>query len=354
MGGNETTRERHLVRRYGLSGLLCVLLLPASARAITVPPTVQVDAIGEASRLNGLHSVACATTAECVATAEVGWSVTFNPAAPSAAAVARYNPYGTEGYVACPTATQCSAVDLAGIETTFNPVAVTGEGSFGLGTDFSGISCPTASQCTGVEYHGYSITFDPNTPGTNHRFPIDRPTNQMGRVACPSATLCVAADSVPQQLKGNLVIFNPINGHVTRTPVIGLTPDAVSCPTARSCTVAGSTSFEHGGEVTFDPTRPGKPTLIKLSSGSSDLSCPTTTQCTQVGVGIEITFRPGVAGTSTQQRVFPGGGLTQTPGIACPTTTQCTVVGEKGQEVTFNPGPPKPPPPTPRRRKHHH
>src|SRR5207244_830074 len=72
-----------------------------------------------------------------------------------------------------------------------------------------------------------------------------------------------------------------------------------------------------GREVTFNPTRPGRPTPITIAGLKRSIACPPwsgfTGECIEEG----------------------GGALS---GLACPTSSQCTAVDLGGRTVTFNPG----------------
>jgi hypothetical protein len=318
----------------------------------------------------GLVAVACPTADQCTAIDGNNEAVTFNPLSPG---VPTAFPLGLDGFVArlvCPATTQCTGVTVEGQEVTFNPVSPLPVMSSALypNQDFSGVSCPTTSQCTALGYHGHEITFNPDSPGSHSEAFVEVPATDMGDVSCPSATQCTAAGANVggQFRRSNFITFNPTSP-ARRTIVTApwATLGTIDCPSQRSCTAVGQGTrtgrparSETAGEVTFNPTRRGKASLVVIQGGGSDVSCPTASLCASIGVGVEATFRPGVARTYTSMTLFPGGyqGEGQTPALSCPTTTQCTAVGKNDFEDTFNPGlprvPPKPPPPKRRRKRH--
>jgi hypothetical protein len=115
----------------------------------------------------------------------------------------------------------------------------------------------------------------------------------------------------------------------------------VACPALDQCTVV-----DGGGDVaTFDPTEPGTPTLVPVTSplalgGGGDLSCPSTAQCTVIDSnGREVTFNPTSPGHPTPVTVDASGYLIW---LACPTTQLCTGVDDHNDAVTFDPQNPVP------------
>ncbi len=115
----------------------------------------------------------------------------------------------------------------------------------------------------------------------------------------------------------------------------------VACPTLDQCTVV-----DGGGDVaTFDPTDPGMPTLVPMTSplalgGGGELACPSTTQCSVIDSnGREVTFDPTSPGHSAPVTVDTSGYLIW---LACPTTQLCTGVDDHNNAVTFNPQHPAP------------
>jgi hypothetical protein len=115
----------------------------------------------------------------------------------------------------------------------------------------------------------------------------------------------------------------------------------VACASTSQCTGVGE-----GSEVTFNPTSPGTPTPVSFASisgfGGFDggVACPTATQCTGAGGTDEVTFNPASPASPSSATLPGGAGAPGTAGIythlACPSATQCTAVGG-GVLVTFNP-----------------
>jgi hypothetical protein len=131
-------------------------------------------------------------------------------------------------------------------------------------------------------------------------------------------------------------------------------PSGLACPSTGQCSAVGVVvaAPQPGQLVTFSPAAPGTPTATALPTVSlfgESISCPSATQCTAYGDG-EMTFNPASPGSPSQVNVDntgPDAPASQAV-ITCPTTTQCTIVnstsrGTTGREVTFNPAAPATP-----------
>lgn len=116
------------------------------------------------------------------------------------------------------------------------------------------------------------------------------------------------------------------NGH-------GLT--GVTCVSTSRCIAVDKT-----GAVTFDPTSPGTQVVAPVGLALVSVACPAKDQCTAVELsGQEITFNPAPPRVTTAYN-----GPRYPYGVACPSATQCTVVGQQGGagsqpgvQYTFNP-----------------
>jgi hypothetical protein len=166
-------------------------------------------------------------------------------------------------------------------------------------------------------------------------------TAALDAVACPESTSqCAAVDAL-----GGEVTFDPSTpGTPTVTAVDGTRLDDVACPTSGQCTAVDNT----GHEVTFDPTSPASPSSAQIDRSNSlvDVSCPAASQCTAVDeFGQEVTFDPASPGSPVPA---PADDL-QVPltAVACPTSSQCTTVDLADRELTFDPGAPGNPRPVP-------
>ena len=151
---------------------------------------------------------------------------------------------------------------------------------------------------------------------------------------------------------GNELTFDPA-APGTPSPVNVLSNPSyavqVDCPTVHECVATGAsydTGHWHDQEVTFDPTSPGTPSPFSLTDNASPsaaaLSCPSSTQCTEVEGGYELTFDPQAPQTSTPVRIAED----QLMNVACPSTDQCTAAGGAGTVATFDPTAPSAPPQT--------
>lgn len=209
----------------------------------------------------------------------------------------------------------------------------------------SSVACPSRSQCTAVDDYGEEVTFNPIKPGKPQPVALNHNLFNLASVACPSRSQCTAVGVLGSPLgpsdgkAGGEVTFNPTNPGRPSVVAIGIKGlDAgsafVACPSRSQCTALDG---QQGGEVTFNPAHPGTPKLVKIDDVDFDgLACPSTSQCTATdAAGRELTFNPSKHGRPRGVKINNG----TVSNLACPSTSQCTVVGtgtEMG-ETTFNP-----------------
>jgi hypothetical protein len=158
--------------------------------------------------------------------------------------------------------------------------------------------------------------------------------NQLSAIACPLASLCVAADNA-----GDVVTStDPTGGTRAWTTTKVYSPSAyaawpvsMSCPSAELCAVANgndllSATNPTGGAGAWEVT-----TLD--SNGLSGISCPSASLCVAVdpsGNVLVSTDPTGGVGAWTTTAI--GGG--QLDGISCPTTTLCVAVDAESNIIT--------------------
>jgi len=299
-------------------------------REVTYDPTAPADTAPYVLDSGQSYAaVACPGTAECVAVTTGGRVVTFDPLAP-ANATPRSLAAPTVRGLSCPSTTQCTLVDDAGRELTFDPTGSDSPAAVTIdsGKQFWGVSCPSASQCTAVDNGGRAVTFDPTAPGSPGATTID-PVTIFGGVSCPSTNQCTATAG------SQVVTFDPTNVG-TPTPVTidnSQALKALTCPSAIRC-VSFDTGFR---EVTFNPTSPSPATLATVGAtyALSGVSCPSTAQCVVVDMGGRSeSFDPATTPSASMVLVS---GRASLVGVSCPATTQCTVSEVSGRVSTFNP-----------------
>ena len=231
-------------------------------------------------------------------------------------------------------------MDNFGGEVTFNPINPGSAQEFSIddGTELSSVACPRTTQCIALDVNGDELTFNPTSPGVPSPVQVDS-GGLTGAVACPTATQCTAVD-----YDGYEVTFNPENpaaptnsGTAVQVDPGGTDLFDVACPAATQCTALGDNDLgANDFEVTFNPQAPpppitinpiySGPTPVSINSGVA-VACPTATQCTTIGSGVEETFNPQNPGAPTALTVDSKGGLAA---IACPAATQCIAVGGGG------------------------
>jgi hypothetical protein len=253
-----------------------------------------------------LDGVSCATTEACTAvgdvetgtdtTADVAllgngstWTVQPTPTPPAGSSTSL-------NAVSCPSVKDCVAVgqeELAGANAGWadhwNGSTWTGVVVPLPGGDLTGVSCSSAEACTAV---GYLVA----TAGaaTGVAVPVAERGNgvtwtEQG-VPRPPSTLPVTG-AAPAGSAGNL------SPDIVKPPVVGghgplpSQLNAVSCPTATSCTAVGSFGTITGGQLTLAESWNGKAWVVDETpdpagatmSSLLGLSCTATSGCEAVG-----------------------------------------------------------------------
>jgi hypothetical protein len=330
---------------YATAGLMLAVSVvsPAVAQSSTATIDGGVD----------LRGISCPSITQCIAVGDAGnpripeaQEVPFNPTAPGTATPIGMGVGFGVSFVTCPSASQCTALDLVGQQLTFPPYhehahpRVTARIDNGI---LVAIACPSVLQCTAVLEPGtQEVTFNPAAallPGAPAR-PSYTPTANIGTgqtgpvlIACPSVRQCTVVDNL-----GHEETFNPTSPPPpSAIPVDmgGGTPFGLACPRVSQCTVGD----EQGREVTFNPASPGAPTPATIGEPHMEaLACPSTSQCTAIGVRTAVTFNPASPSKPTPVVIKSTGA--NLDAVACPSARQCTAVDHGGTEVTFSPVPP--------------
>jgi Divergent InlB B-repeat domain len=206
------------------------------------------------------------------------------------------------------------------------------------------LSCPSASLCVGADDLGNVLTSTDPTGGSSAwastkvselpELPYTAP-NAFNGVSCPSpaGSLCVVVGE-----SGIFTSTDPAGGTGAWAQVGGVGPrsEAVSCPSASLCVVANS----YGEVITStDPTgAPGEWTAADVDGTNPiiSLSCASESLCVAIdGTGNVLTSTDPVGGAAawTVAAVRPGGFSS----VACPSTSFCVIVGGSGFTTSTNP-----------------
>jgi hypothetical protein len=287
-----------------------------------------------------------------------GWSIQHVPPPAGAA-----NP-GLSG-VSCPSATACISVGA------YNPSA---GGASTLAERWNGIrwsvqstpnpktwsflnavSCSSASACTAVGYYypvgpgGASLMLAERWNGT--RWSIQSTPNPAGQsgqllgVSCPSVNACTAVGYSGGTLAEH---WNGTHWSIQTTPDPAPKGKSqlltgVSCPSATACTAVGAywntsvghevTLAEHWNGTTWSIQSTPNPTGATFSE-AGNISCPSVTACTAVGIynepsgGLILAERWNGTGWSIQSTPIPAGATSSSlGGVSCTSANACTATG---------------------------
>lgn len=225
------------------------------------------------------------------------------------------------------------------------------------GGELTGVSCTSASACTAVG--AFFTSTGPGNPlaerWNGHRWAIQH-TPSSGRgaipfagVSCVSATSCTAVGFYDFGATGTeqVTLVEHWDGRVWAeqpTPPIGNPGSAlegVSCPTAGTCTAAGSYLGQsdegpgsaplamrgHSGIWAIQPT-PINSATGNVTAGLTGVSCPTLKVCTAVGVNVHggpLVLR-WEGGKWQRQQVTGAASVPELAGVSCPSSTACMAV----------------------------
>jgi hypothetical protein len=214
------------------------------------------------------------------------------------------------------------------------------------------------------------VAFDPDSPGQSKPITLAGDRTRVESIACPSSSQCTALVFSDVGPGSTAVTFNPTTGTASAPIALQGPPPrtvanmaAIACPSVSQCTAVGD------GEETFDPTsgavlgggpqnmssRPGQyPGDGPQLPGFNAVDCPSTTQCTAIGVyggmsssggqdEVEVTFNPTSGEpTSSGTQSLRKGDDARARRVACPTVSSCTLFpsGMSALALTFDPAGP--------------
>jgi hypothetical protein len=314
---------------------------------LIVSSSANVDPVPLSTDPTNVNGLACPSTSQCVAVDGEGRIVTFTPGSPTAPTATTLDPGEDFGLVdvICVSAAQCTAISQTKT-VTFNPAAPAGAtpAPIVLNGLLGRVACPSTTQCTAVDSLGNELTYNPLAPASPTKVSIDHEfSNGLLGIACPVVTQCTAVSAGTRE-----ITFNPQSGAVTTSVAVDPSSggnaigqdsgiQAIVCASASACSAVDG----NGQLLSFDPTAPGHPALIRIDSGSIlfAVSCPSRDQCTATGERTEVTFHPVSRRSSPPRVIFRGLGLA-IGGVACPLVTICSAVDVDWQ-VTFNPQRPR-------------
>lgn len=198
--------------------------------------------------------------------------------------------------------------------------------------ELSGIACPSTTLCVAADNEGDVVTTTEPTGGASAWTPIkvDGPTSDLSAVSCPSTTLCVVAhgDDI-------LASTDPTGGAsawtVTTVDVSGLS--GVSCPTTTLCVAVDRS----GNVLTSTNPAGGVGAWVTTNVGNQlflGISCPTTTLCVAVDFAGDIVTSDNPTGGVSEWTTTPIDNNGYLSGVSCPTTALCVAVDFSGSVLT--------------------
>ncbi len=355
------------MKRVGVVGLLAVTLLIAVAQPAAADWLQQSTPSPAGLVVSSMAGVSCPTGASCTAVgtytdgsgshplAEVSangttWSLESVPVPAGATA-------GELNAVDCLSTSSCIAVgDYTNGSGQFALAAVWNGGSWTVSTPpepggtttslLEGVSCVSSSACTAVgNYTASSVEsalVETYSSGTWSVATIPLPSgttsSAFGGVSCPSAGTCTAAGSY-EDATGQEALVETSSGStwtVQTVPSAGTTSslDAVSCSATDACTVVGYDQADRWNGSTWTLETVPTPHPHTGLSDLSGVSCPETKTCYAVGGYYSAGVFQGVAelwnGTKWTVQATPIDTSYDESGlgaVSCKNATLCAAVG---------------------------
>ena len=262
-----------------------------------------------------MAAVACPSTTRCLGVGHApngqGVAVSLDPATGAIAmgeniqTIPGTGGVGLEG-VACPTTTRCLAVGenagaSAGAAVPLDPATgapSTGQSAQSVTTKgvLFGVSCPSAAVCLavgwGADQPSVAVPLDPTT-GMVPRGQRDRTISpraaKLSAVNCPSISQCLAVgndDGDPSN--GQALPLSPVTGVTSRGQSIQSLAgtgalNAIACPSATRCVVAGSGFEASGGASLVLSPATASPATVPLPPSSTPTTGPAALPSTTSG-----------------------------------------------------------------------
>jgi hypothetical protein len=196
----------------------------------------------------------------------------------------------------------------------------------------SGIACPSATLCVAADNEGDVVTTTEPTGSASAWTPIkvDTSTSDRSAVSCPSTILCVVAHG------GDILASTDPTGGAgawTVTTVDGIGLSGVSCPTTTLCVAVDRT----GNVLTSTDPTGGVGAWTTTNVGSQlflGITCPTTTLCVAGDFAGDIVTSNNPTGGASEWTITPVDTTGDLSGISCPTSALCAAVDFSGRVLT--------------------
>ncbi len=327
--------------------------------------TIQATPNPSGATASELDGISCASGTACTAVG-LGFAESWNGTTWSLQTIAK--PQGGTrpdlNRVSCTAVVTCAAVGVSYRDGVPNAAAETWNGTswkvqaIAITTSYDSaflddVSCTSATTCTAVgSYHDPVDGDRALAEILNLRWQVqDAPnpasslSSDFSDVSCPSANACTAVGNMETSTDFEPVVEGRNGGSWTieSTPSPSVSNlDGVSCTSAGACTAVGDIS--NGGKLITLAERWNGTSWATQSTPNPknatrsyliDVSCPSATACTAVGIyfnsaGTQLTFAETWDGTSWKLHSTPGPAGTTTSqlsSVSCTSPTTCTAVG---------------------------
>jgi hypothetical protein len=223
------------------------------------------------------------------------------------------------------------------------PTVIDHSAPYHTGVRLTAVSCPSATLCVATDTVGDVLTSTDPTGGAGAWTVTPVVSGSLSGISCPSVSLCVASDTV-----GNVLTSTDPTGGAgawTVTPVVLGSLSGISCPSDSLCVAVVGTITGvgvAGGIVSStDPTGGAKDWTLARVDGTiaiNAISCPSISLCVaadEEGDVVASTNPTGGAGAWTITRVeSDGSSYTPLYSVSCASASLCAIGDQQAEVLT--------------------
>jgi len=215
-----------------------------------------------------------------------------------------------------------------------SPTQIDHQPPYDSGLFFDAVSCPSASMCVAADSSGNVVTSTDPSGGSGDwtTAAVDQPES-LNAISCPTTSLCVAVDEHGDVVTSTDPTGGP-NAWSTADVDGSETLNAVSCPSTDLCVATDA----HGDIVaSSDPTGGTSAWTVASVDGPNSLwavSCPSDTLCVATGGDGNVVASTSPTGGPNAWSTADVDGSAVLTAVSCPAVSLCVATDQRGGIVT--------------------
>ncbi len=272
---------------------------------------------------NGLTSISCSDTSDCVGVDGSGYVYTYSGSSWSSGQQIDSSGNGITA-ISCPTTSFCGAID-SGADAYINSDGSWSSSSLvgadGGAANLTAISCPTDGYCVATgDYNVYTYSNGSWSSGVALQLPAN-----FTAISCPTTNYCVATDD-----GGNVYVYDNGSWSSVQQVDAGNGFLAISCSSTSFCG-----AIDSSGNAYVDVSGSwSSSSLVSSDNDSANLtaiSCPTDGYCLATGYYNVYVYSGGMWATGYE--VQNNADFTS---ISCASTNYCVAADEGGNVYSYS------------------